>query len=73
MLSVSGGNQIDWNSLERYLTPYQYSRLPLTFFFFIHHTFTIGNVVMAIFNSTPLNKVIKRIHPSHTFKIVKIG
>ena len=26
---LSGGNQTDGNSLERFLTPYQYSRLPL--------------------------------------------
>ena len=27
---LSGGNQTDGNSLERFPTPYQYSRLPLT-------------------------------------------
>ena len=26
---LSGGNQTDGNTLERFLTPYQYSRLPL--------------------------------------------
>ena len=29
---LSDGNQTDWNSLERFLIPYQYSRLPLISF-----------------------------------------
>ena len=28
---ISGGNQTDGNSLERFLTPYQNSRLPLKY------------------------------------------
>ena len=37
---LSGGNRTDGNTLEKFLNPYQYSRLPLTFDFLFHTVYS---------------------------------
>ena len=67
---LSGGNQKDENSLKRFLTPYQYSTLPLSIKhlhlsagdIFIH--LYVGNWLMKLLCTNPHMKCILNIYLS---------